>query len=131
MVLPRGLARANRLVLNRVVVRVAPRLPGLAVLHHRGRRSGRRYSVPINVFVRGDRYVVALTYGPDTDWLRNVRAAGGCTLTTRGRVVPLRSPRVYRDEERSDMPRVVRWGLRLVGVSEFLEMRPAAGRPGP
>ena len=43
MVLPRKLARLNKRFLNRVMVQLAPRLPGLAVLHHRGRRSGRRY----------------------------------------------------------------------------------------
>jgi len=129
MVLPRRVARFNRRFLNRAMVRVAPRLPGFAVLHHRGRRSGRRYSIPINVFVRGDRYVFALTYGPGTDWLRNVLAAGRCTITTRGRVVLLRDPRVYRDERRADMPLPVRLVLGRVGVEEFLEMRTVPVRP--
>lgn len=123
MVLPRRLARLNRRYLNRVVVRLATRAPGLAVLHHRGRRSGRRYDVPVNVFVRGERYVVALTYGPTTDWLRNVLAAGRCTMTVRGRVVPLQAPRVYRDERRADMPLPVRLVLARLGVEEFLELR--------
>ncbi len=123
MVLPARLARLNRIGLNRVMVHLAPRAPLFAVLHHRGRRSGRRYSIPINVFVRGDRYLFALTYGAETDWLRNVRAAGRCTVTTRGRVVPLHAPRVYRDESRADMPLPVRLVLGRVGADEFLEMR--------
>lgn len=124
MVLPRGLARLNRMFLNRVVVRFAARAPWFAVLHHRGRRSGRRYAIPVNVFVRGDRYVIALTYGPGTDWLRNVLTAGRCTLLVRGRVVPLHAPRVYRDVRRVDMPAPVRLVLGRLGVEEFLEMRP-------
>ena len=64
MVLPRKVALLNKRFLNRVVVHLAPRLPGLAVLQHRGHRSGRRYAIPINVFVRGERYLFALTYGP-------------------------------------------------------------------
>src|SRR5690625_6162235 len=83
MVLPRKVALLNKRFLNRVVVHLAPRLPGLAVLHHRGRRSGRRYAIPINVFVRGERYLFALTYGPGTDWLKNVQTAGRCTITHR------------------------------------------------
>src|SRR5690606_31834959 len=114
MVLPRSVARLNRRFLNRVVIRLAPFLPGLGVFHHRGRRTGRRYAIPINVFPRGDRYVFALTYGPGTDWLRNVQAAGRCTLLTRGTVVPLHRPRVYRDERMSDMPLPARVVLRRV-----------------
>ncbi|HLV03046.1 nitroreductase family deazaflavin-dependent oxidoreductase [uncultured Georgenia sp.] len=122
MVLPRSVARLNRRFLNRVVIRLAPFLPGLGVFHHRGRRTGRRYAIPINVFPRGDRYVFALTYGPGTDWLRNVQAAGRCTLLTRGTVVPLHRPRVYRDERMSDMPLPARVVLRRVKAYDFLEM---------
>ncbi len=86
------------------------------------RRTGRRYAIPINVFPRGDRYVFALTYGKGTDWLANVLAAGRCTLTTRGRVVALRSPRVFRDEQMTDMPAPVRVVLRRVDAQDFLEM---------
>lgn len=123
MVLPRKLALLNKRFLNRVFVRLAPRAPGLAVLHHRGRRSGRRYAIPINVFVCGERYLFALTYGPGTDWLKNVRAAGRCTLIHRGRVVALHQPRVYRDEQRSQVPAPVRLVLRRIGADQFLEMR--------
>lgn len=131
MVMPRKLAHLNKRFINRFMVRIAPYVPGLAVLHHRGRRSGRRFSIPINVFVRGERYVFALTYGSDTDWLRNVLAAGRCTITTRGRVVPLHSPRVYRDEQRAQMRPVVRWVLGLIGVTEFVELWTPAAQPSP
>jgi hypothetical protein len=36
-------------------------LPGFAILTHVGRRSGRVYRTPINVFRRGDQYLFALT----------------------------------------------------------------------
>jgi hypothetical protein len=41
------------------------------------------------VFPAQDGYVFALTYGPDTDWVKNVLAAGGCELRTRGRAIRL------------------------------------------
>jgi hypothetical protein len=46
----------------------------------------------VNVFRAGDGYVIALTYGPETDWVKNVLAAGGCELRTRGQTIPLGAP---------------------------------------
>jgi deazaflavin-dependent oxidoreductase (nitroreductase family) len=127
MVLSKGLARFNRVVTNRITGRIARWAPGFGLVIHEGRRSGRRYRTPVNVFRRGDGYVVALTYGPTTDWVKNVLAAGGCELTTRGRTVRLRAPRIVHDESRDDMPAVVKAILTRVGVSDFLYLRRADG----
>jgi deazaflavin-dependent oxidoreductase (nitroreductase family) len=125
---PRWLARANRIGLNRVVKYIAPLLPGFGVVIHRGRRSGREFRTPINLFRRRDGFVVALTYGSDSDWVKNVVAAGGCEVITRRRRYRLTDPQLYVDEDRSEMPKVppVRYILGLVGVSEFLHLRVAA-----
>ncbi|WP_432522183.1 nitroreductase family deazaflavin-dependent oxidoreductase [Kineococcus sp. SYSU DK006] len=127
MPLPRRIARLNRRGLNRVVVRAAPVLPGFGVLEHRGRRSGRAHRVPVNVFHRGGRVRIALTYGAGSDWVRNVLAAGGCRLLTRGRVLELTAPRVVRDPERAGLPGPVRAVLGLLGVEEFLDLDVVAG----
>lgn len=117
------LARLNKAGLNRVVRRVAPWAPGLALVVHRGRRSGRVYQTPVNTFATGDGFVFALTYGRDTtDWVRNVVAAGGCELRTHGRVYQVESPRVYHDETRSGVPFPQRQVLRLLGVADFLSV---------
>ena len=50
-------------------------MPGLGVIVHRGRRSGRRHQTPVSVVSSGNGYVIALTYGPETDWVKNVAAA--------------------------------------------------------
>ena len=92
MAIPRTVARWNKVGLNRVTRRIAPWMPGFGVVVHRGRRSGRRYRTPVNVFPTGGGYRFALTYGADTDWVKNVLAAGGCQLETRGRVVRLVEP---------------------------------------
>ena len=125
MPLPRGIARFNRVVTNRTLGRLAPWLPGFGVVHHRGRRSGRAYRTPVNAFRRGNGYVIALTYGSGADWVRNVLAAGGCELVTRGRRVRLTRPRVYVDEARGGLPAPVRAALKLAGVTEFLALEPA------
>ncbi|MEU5790408.1 nitroreductase family deazaflavin-dependent oxidoreductase [Micromonospora purpureochromogenes] len=122
MVLPRRLARFNRVVTNRVTGPLAGRLPGFGVIIHRGRRSGREYRTPINIFRTSDGYVAALTYGM-TDWARNVLAAGGCDLEIRGRRVPLTAPRLVHDPTRRDMPPVVRQLVSMIGVTEFLHLR--------
>src|SRR3712207_9529794 len=94
MPLPRAVARFNRSVTNPLLGRLAQHVPGFGVVIHTGRKSGREYRTPVNVFRRDDRYVIALTYGPDADWVRNVLAAGECSLVSRRRVLRLARPRL-------------------------------------
>lgn len=113
-------AHFNRHVTNRLTGPLAPRLPGFGVVVHRGRKSGREYRTPVNVFRSGDGFVIALTYGAEADWVRNVLAAGGCVLITRGRHHTLTAPRVRHDESRELVPAPVRVPLRLLNVADFL-----------
>jgi deazaflavin-dependent oxidoreductase (nitroreductase family) len=110
-------------VVNPIARRFASWLPGFGILEYRGRKSGRTYRTPLNVFRRGDWYVFALTYGADVEWVKNVLAAGGCILRTRGRAVRLIEPEVFVDPSRRLMPLVVRIVLRFDRASEFLRMR--------
>jgi deazaflavin-dependent oxidoreductase (nitroreductase family) len=120
---PRWLARANRTGLNRVTRFIAPWAPGWAVVIHRGRKSGRIFRTPLWAFRRQGGYVIALTYGSDTDWLRNVLAAGGCELETRRRRYQVGSPRVYRDENAADMPPFIQFMLRrVIKATEFASL---------
>ena len=118
MPLPRTVASFNRIVTNPLLGRLAPHLPGFGVVIHTGRKSGREYRTPVNVFRRGDRYVIALTYGPDSDWVRNVQAAGKCSLVTRGRLLDLTQPRLFHDDRRLAVPAPVRVILRLVEIEK-------------
>jgi deazaflavin-dependent oxidoreductase (nitroreductase family) len=121
----RRLARFNRLVTNRILGLLAPYVPGMGMVVHRGRKTQRQYRTPVLVFRRGDSFIIALTYGPETDWVRNVVAAGGCKLETRGRTVKLTSPRLFHDEQRRLMPPIVRQMLAVGHVYDFLELAPA------
>lgn len=123
MPVPKRVGRWNKAGLNRVVRPIAPWVPGMAVLVHRGRRSGREYQIPVLVFRAEDGFIIALTYGPDTDWMKNVQAAGGCELRTQGRVVRVGQPRVYHDESRRGIDPVQRQVLRLIGVADFLSLK--------
>jgi deazaflavin-dependent oxidoreductase (nitroreductase family) len=119
-VLGERVARFNKRFLNRITVRVAPWAPGFGVVTHVGRRSGRTYRTPVNVLRDHGEIVLALTYGTGTDWLKNVEAAGGCELTTRGRTVRLDGPRVVHDESRRAARPPVRQILTLLDVADFV-----------
>jgi deazaflavin-dependent oxidoreductase (nitroreductase family) len=120
VVIPKQVARFNRVVTNRISSLVAGWMPGFGIVEHTGRRSGRAYRTPVNVFRAPDGYVIALTYGSDTDWVKNVVEAGGCSLMVRGRRVRLSDPRIVTDEDRRPAPPIVRQVLALLGVTEFL-----------
>ena len=119
MPLPPALARFNKKVTNRVTRPFASRLPGFGIVTHRGRRSGRTYSIPVNVFRGSGGWVFALTYGRG-DWVKNVLAAGGAELHTRGRDHHVTNPRVVDDPSRSAVPRPVRAILKVIHADEFL-----------
>jgi deazaflavin-dependent oxidoreductase (nitroreductase family) len=123
MPLPERLARFNRVVTNRVLGPAARRLPGFAVLTHVGRRSGRTFHTPVNLFRDGDRYVIALTYGSDAQWVRNVMAAGAVEVETRGERLRLVEPEIVEDPRRRLVPAPVRLVLGAIDVSEFMLLR--------
>jgi deazaflavin-dependent oxidoreductase (nitroreductase family) len=129
MPLPKRLARFNRLVTNPVLGPVARRLPGFAIVSHIGRRSGHAYQTPVNLFRSQDRYVIALTYGSDSQWVRNVLAAGAVDIETRGQRLHLVGPEVVHDAQRSLVPKPVRHILRLANVSEFMLLQRARTDP--
>jgi deazaflavin-dependent oxidoreductase (nitroreductase family) len=126
MPIPLAVGKWNKAGLNRVTRRIAPWAPGMGLIVHRGRRSGRRYETPVQLFPADDGYVIALTYGPGADWTKNVLAAGGCELRTRGRTVQLTEPRLYKDESRQHIRPAERQMLRLLGVTDFLALKTAA-----
>jgi deazaflavin-dependent oxidoreductase (nitroreductase family) len=129
MPIPRVVRQWNKAGLNRVTRHMAPWVPGFGVVVHRGRRSGREYQTPVNVFATEEGYVLALTYGPDTDWVKNVLAAGGCELRTRGRSIRLVSPHLFHDQARRDIRPVERQVLRVLGVADFLSLKTAPAAP--
>lgn len=119
---------------RRVDQRKIPRTAGgagqsTAVVHHTGRRSGRAYSTAVWAHRVGESFWVGLPYGTDVDWLRNVRAAGGCEIQhdgVRHRVV---NPVVLPV---TGLPAALghdRTMLRLMGVREALRVDIDAAQP--
>jgi deazaflavin-dependent oxidoreductase (nitroreductase family) len=77
--------------------------PSFGILEHVGRRSGKPYRTPLNVFdaeVDGKPGVaILLSYGPDRDWVKNLNAAGGGQIKHYGRMHSYTDPRVVTKAE--------------------------------
>jgi deazaflavin-dependent oxidoreductase (nitroreductase family) len=115
-------------VFNPLFRRVAAWLPGFAILEYVGRKSGRRYRIPVKVFRHGPERVISLMYGSDTEWVKNVVAAGGANLRIRRRTTRLTDPKVVVDPSRRLLPLYVRPFMGLLRVTEFMTMRDAEGQ---
>ena len=110
-------------IVNPLTRQFAGWVPGFGILAYPGRTSGKRYRTPMNVFRRGDAYVFALTYSSNVDWVKNIFAAGECSLRTIGRDIRLVEPELFVDPQRREMPLAIRPFLRLMRVTEFMRMR--------
>jgi deazaflavin-dependent oxidoreductase (nitroreductase family) len=103
MQLPEGLARFNRHVTNPIQRMWAGWAPSFGIVEHVGRRSGKPYRTPVNVFsadIDGkDGVAILLSYGPDRDWLKNLTAAGGGRMRRHGKTFGITDPRVVTKEE--------------------------------
>ena len=90
----RSFARPSRVerVFNRVVgalVSIGIGFPDMRVLEVRGRKSGKRYSLPVDLLAREGRLYLVAPRG-DTQWARNAAASGEVTLRTGGQVAQYR-----------------------------------------
>jgi deazaflavin-dependent oxidoreductase (nitroreductase family) len=118
----RWVAAFNQVVTNRISTPFAGRLPGFGIVTHIGRKSGRTYRTPINVFRTPDGFMIALTYGREAHWVQNVLAAGACQVETRGVSYQLSAPTVVHDPTRRRFPFPVRLILRIIGATDFLQL---------
>ncbi|MFZ0418617.1 MAG: nitroreductase family deazaflavin-dependent oxidoreductase [Candidatus Sulfotelmatobacter sp.] len=118
----RWVAAFNLAVTNRITSRFAARLPGFGILTHVGRKSGKIYRSPVNVFRAPEGFLIALTYGRESEWVRNVIAAGGCKIETSGVQYQLSAPTIVHDPTRRRFPVFVRMVLRLIGANDFMQL---------
>jgi deazaflavin-dependent oxidoreductase (nitroreductase family) len=81
-------------VFNKLTMRLAGTrvFPLYGVIEHRGRRSGKLFRTPVVVRPTRDGFIVPMPWGEGTDWYRNVRAAGGCTIRWNGREYQVTDP---------------------------------------
>lgn len=99
--------------------------PLWAVVHHVGRRSGRALSVPVAVRVAPDCFVIVLPWGPGTNWVRNVLAAGRATVTWRGADHAVHAPEIIGPARARAYFGAITWRAveRVLGADSFLRVR--------
>lgn len=98
MAYPRWLAKLNKRLFNPGQVRKG----NYPVVIHLGRKSGNTYQTPLDAFPTKTGYVLVARYGPESDWVQNVLAAGEATLRVGGTEHRLRSPRLVHLDEALD-----------------------------
>jgi deazaflavin-dependent oxidoreductase (nitroreductase family) len=102
---------------------------GATTLAVRGRRSGEWHTVPVNVLeLDGDRYLVAPR--GETQWVRNLRAAGGGELRRRGKTEPFQVAEEITDPD--ERARVIgayldHWGRQV--KAQFQQLPDPADHP--
>ena len=81
-------------VLNPLIVKLAGRrhFRMTAQVRHVGRRSGRTYTTPVSARRSGDMVMIALTFGNQSDWSRNLRSAGGGSIRIEGQDYQVTQP---------------------------------------
>ncbi len=68
-----------------------------SVIRHVGRTSGREYETPIGAIATEDGFVVALPYGANADWLKNLLASGSASIVNEGSTYRVDQPEVVHD----------------------------------
>lgn len=97
------------------------RVSTVGLLTHVGRRSGRNYQTSVGVTGYGDGFLLPLTYGPGTDWYRNINVAGSGTLTWKGRNFALEKPEIVSGPQPlRAWPIRSRIMLQLAGIDDFV-----------
>jgi deazaflavin-dependent oxidoreductase (nitroreductase family) len=120
MPMPRPLAGLPR-YLNPVLTPLAGRLPPLAILHHRGRRSGRAYKTPVQAYRTPQGFVVALACNRNAAWALNLQAADGGEMTRGGRRYQLTRPRRSGPDAQKLLAAWASAMMRALDIEDYLE----------
>jgi deazaflavin-dependent oxidoreductase (nitroreductase family) len=117
-------------LLNPLVGTLAGRrfVPLIARIHHVGRRSGKPYTTPTGAGLVGNTIVIPLSFGNVSDWARNVRAAGQCTVQLGGKSYHATKPQFVDAAEvkpvvGQSFGAVNRFAFRLLGIRQYLFLR--------
>lgn len=107
--MPAWLPAFNKKVTNKVQGLWAPYIPPYLMILHVGRKSGNEYRNPVMGFKKNGKLYVNLLYGSDSQWVRNVIAAGGCEVIRGGKTFAVTNPEVIvRGEYDGDLPLATR-----------------------
>ena len=95
-----------------------------SVVRHVGRKSGRAYATPVDAVATDDGFLVALPYGTQSNWVRNVLASGTATIVDGGHAYPVDRPELIALETvATRFPPSDQRSLRLFRVEQCLRVR--------
>lgn len=103
----------------------------MAQIHHVGRRSGKPYVSSVGAHVHAGIVLIPLTFGNRSDWARNVRAAGECTVRINGRAHHAVAPQFLTKSQAAPLIRdafspIERLGFKLLGIQQYIRLHIAA-----
>ena len=117
-------------MLNPLIVKLAGRrhFRMAAQIRHVGRRSGRTYTTPVSARRSGDMILIALTFGNQSDWSRNVRSAGRGSIRIEGEDYDVTQPQIMSREEARPLVQAAfspmeRAGFRMLGIKQVMALR--------
>lgn len=114
----------NKYVLNPAMKLMAGRKHWYAaVIQHTGRCSGKHYATPVVADPVDGGFIVPLPYGTETDWLRNVVAAGHATVTVGGQTYEVADPQII--DAATAVPQLTPRRRRVferIGIAQFVKL---------
>ena len=123
-------ARPMRSLSNRIFLKISGKwFRAYSIVKHTGRRSGREYRNPVSAYPLEDGFVIAVLYGAQSQWVRNVMATGRLTLRTKGRDHLLERPEIITPAQALPaFPAPARRMLRSRNIHDFVWAHPAESR---
>ena len=104
--------------INPVAVPIARVVPGITIIKHRGRSSGKAFETPVSAYRKGHTVAIMLAHGK-TNWVKNILAAGEADIVLGGHDVHLIKPRIVAaGTDDPSLPRIARAAARR-GVGVF------------
>jgi deazaflavin-dependent oxidoreductase (nitroreductase family) len=99
----------------------------MARLQHVGRRTGKTYVTSVGARLTGGVVLIPLTFGNQSDWARNVYAAGGCSVHINGAAYHLVNPQFLDVAEAKQAARVLfhaveRLAFKVLGIKQFMRL---------
>lgn len=124
MKMPGSIRQFNKRVINPLTARIARSSWGpFCIIYHTGRRSGKAYLTPVIAFPTKDGFVIALTYGPEVDWYRNLRAAGGCKILWHKQIYTIKKIEPLEPKNAlALLPPIFRTVLGLVSLQDYIKL---------
>ncbi|MCA9894473.1 MAG: nitroreductase family deazaflavin-dependent oxidoreductase [Anaerolineae bacterium] len=120
----------NKVVTNPILGRLAgARFGPFALIRHKGRKSGKQYATPVMVFPFKGGFMVALTYGPEVDWYKNVLAAGECGVRWHAQEYAVSGIEPAPTAEALPyFPSVIRSAVQFMGTEHYVRLSLAQAR---